>query len=194
MNEKPATNPSSWGRYDRAVGPEGRTHYERAGVCVTDQYLVVSGRRYEVGELNELRVIRGPHDPVAVSALVFALVLVLAIAIGVSQHDSLSGWVTLTAVALIPLGTALVVCRVRRRRFELWATYRGVEVRVLDISRAEEFGQIRRALIRAREARVVPSRLNRDQLPRRPGATTPDLGGGDSHRSGEIVRERLEQR
>jgi hypothetical protein len=83
---------------------------------------------------------------------IVAAVLVLAVVIGWPKQGQVSGWVTTGVVSLVTVVAAIVIGKVRRRHYELWAHYRGADVRVLDLASGEIFWQICRALIRAREA------------------------------------------
>lgn len=170
MSDTRGTNPSSRGRHDWATPFPGRTYYQRSGVCVTDRYLVTSDGRYEISELRGLRTGRGPCDPVAMGSIVVAAVIVLLIAVTWPRRDPIAGWLMIVAISLVPLGAAVAVCKAKRRHHELWAEYRGADVRLLDISGSEVFGQICRALIRAREAREAVSYLKVDRSQRNSSA------------------------
>lgn len=131
----------------------GRTYYQRNGVCVTDQYLVAEGRRYEIARLRTVWTTRGPHDPVAMSAAVVSAVVVLAVTVGHPGGTGVWGWAAVLAVASIALGLAVAVGKSHGRHYELWAEYNGADLRILESASSEVYGQICRALIRAREAR-----------------------------------------
>jgi Family of unknown function (DUF6232) len=135
-----------------AAASDGRTYYRRDGVCVTDKYLLVAGRKYTVADLRDLRMVRGPYNPAALSGAVIAAVLILAVAVAWPWHGLFVGIGAVAGVAVIPVVFVVAVARARRRHHELWAAYRGVDVRVLDVAGGETFGQICRALMRSREA------------------------------------------
>jgi len=153
VNNTRGTRMAPDSRYDWSVSQDGRTYYRRAGVCVTDLYLIASGRRFMLTDLRRLRTVRGPCSPIALGATVVLGALIVAIVGAWPSGDLLGGGAAGTVVVLAALGFIVAVVRARRRRYELWADYRGVDVRVLDIAGSEPFGQICRAVIRANEAR-----------------------------------------
>lgn len=154
MKDAWGTTPSPRGRHDRPAAQGVRTYYERAGVRITDRYVSIDGRRYSIAELSELRTVRGPHDPLTLGASGVAAVLFCVIVIGRSMFGP-AAWIGAAAIALIPAALAVAVSKTRKRRYELWAAYHGVDVQVLAIPDAEVYGQICRALIRAREAATL---------------------------------------
>jgi hypothetical protein len=139
--------------FGRPMSQDGRTYYERAGVCVTERYLITSGRRYLLSDLRRLRTVRGSCSPVALGAAVALGAFIIAVVGAWPSHDLLGRIGAGAAVGLAALGIGVAVVRARRRHYELWADYRGVDVRVLDIAGSEVFGQICRAVIRSNEAR-----------------------------------------
>ena len=152
MSESQGGTPSAGGWYDWAAEYDGRTYYQRAGVCVTGRYLIAAGRRYHVGDLHGLWTTRSPRDPIAVGATIVAAVLTLAVVIGWPNNGRVSGWATVVAVLVVAIGAAVAISKVRCRHYELWTKYRGADVRLLDLTSGEVFWQICRALIRARAA------------------------------------------
>lgn len=131
----------------------GRTYYQRNGVCVTDRYLIAEGKRYEISRLRTVWTTRGPHDPVAMSAVIVSVVVVLAVTLGHPDGSGVWGWAVVVAIALVALGLAVAVGKAHGRHYELWAEYNGADLRILESASSEVYGQICRALIRAREAR-----------------------------------------
>jgi hypothetical protein len=146
---------------------EGRVLYEgwsaQPGlrICVTTRWCFASGGRYLVAELDLLGASRGPRDVLHVRrvagllAVVAALVLVLiAICGGWTRGIGIALVATFVATAAI---TALpsVIGRFLHRPFQIWARYRGTPVLLFETEDREQYGQVARALIRARE-------MNRD--------------------------------
>lgn len=154
MNAHPGRDPLSEDRHESWAARGPRTYYQRAGVSVTDRYLTVGGRRYEIAELYDVWTVRGPRDSLGSGAIVVAMV-VLAIAIGWSYYGRSIVSASLVAVSLVTVGLAVTVWKTRRRHYELWADYYGVDIRVLTVLDSETYGQICRAIIRAREARDI---------------------------------------
>ncbi len=168
------------GRRGRQAQRSVRTYYHRAGILVTDRYLTVAGHRYDIAELYDVWTVRGSRDPLGTGASVVAMAVV-AIAVG----WSFSGQPTIVstaivAAALVPAGVAVAAWRTRRRHYELWAEYRGGERHILTVLDGEVYGQICRAVIRAREAREL--REAREAAAQRPavsnGARRPAVSNG----------------
>lgn len=146
-------------RHDRYPASTNRTYYRREGVWVTDQWLVITGRRYPISDLRNLRTVRGPHDPLVgwtAGVSVALLIGVLAVLASGSYREAPTAGLVITFLALLPATLAGAAWRFRRRDFELWADYRGMPVLVLRSYDATAYGQICRALIRAREATAPP--------------------------------------
>lgn len=137
---------------------EGRSATTDGHICVTARWCEVDGSRYAIDELVLLGVTRGnrrtPPAPRMVGLIAVAGAVVFTIvAIG-------SGWTTRLwpAVAAAVVGTAAitvlpaVLTTALRRPYEIWAEYRGAEVRLFVTADPEQYGQVARALVRAREA------------------------------------------
>lgn len=141
---------------------EGRSAGGGGHICVTASWCVVDGSsRYPIGELDLLGVSRGDRGAlharkmVWISAVAVALLLVgVAISQGWTRHLG-------PAVAVAAIGTvALTIMpaalgRVFRRPYEIWAEYRGAEVRLFATEDREQYGQVARALVRARELHTL---------------------------------------
>jgi uncharacterized protein DUF6232 len=136
---------------------EGRSGSGGARIWVTERWCVVDGGRYRIAELDLLGVTRGRRDllhgrKVLGLGLVLTALAVVLLAIG-------SGWTREIRAALVvtAIGTAAVtavpsiLARVLRRPYEIWARYRGGEVLLFATEDAEQYGQVARALVRARE-------------------------------------------
>lgn len=68
-----------------------------------------------------------------------------------------SRWASAVLIATVTaVVAALGLARRRGGRFELWAEYDGDDVRLLIVAGSEVYGQVCRALIRAREAGHAP--------------------------------------
>jgi hypothetical protein len=135
--------------------PGRRTFYNHDGVCVTEQVMQVAGRRYAVVDLNDLRTVRGPRDPLAMCLTWAAAVLVMVVvAVAVNLEDfALSAM--LLVLGLVPAALAALTWRLRPSGCELWADYYGVEVQLYLSADEQKFNQVCRALVRAREARPL---------------------------------------
>lgn len=132
------------------------------GIRVTGRWFIVGNREYDVTELSDLRTVRGAHDPLTVKAVVTAGVILAAIGAALAASSAshpihLSAVPALGAALLVPVVLAWLGYRLRPRPFELWAEYRGLTVQIFYSDSEREFGQVCRALLRARElARLGP--------------------------------------
>jgi hypothetical protein len=142
--------------------PDALLH--QPGIRVSGRWFIVGSRRYDVTELSHLRTVRGPHDPLTIRAVITAGVVLAAIgavmaASSASRPIKLSAIPALGAALLVPVVLAWVGHRLRPRPFELWAEYRGMTVQLFYSDSEREYGQVCRALVRAREmARLGPAR------------------------------------
>jgi hypothetical protein len=142
---------------------DGRVLYEgwsvRPGlrICVTTRWCFASGGRYAVAELEVLGTSRGRRDVLHVRRIaglfvVLALLVVVGFAIcsGWTRGIWIALGVTVVATAAV---TALpgVIGRFLHRPFQIWAQYRGAPVLLFETEDREQYGQVARALIRARE-------------------------------------------
>jgi hypothetical protein len=131
--------------------PEGRIFYRDSAVCVTERWLTIPGRRYAIGELRNLRMVREPAPPIAAASTVMACVVGLAAATFVVLSGDPALMMGGPVLAVVPAGVALVSWRMRRRFFALYADYRGRVVQVHGDVDERRFNQVGRALIRAGE-------------------------------------------
>lgn len=139
---------------DRFVRPEAaehRTFYREGGVCVTDRWLTIAGRRFAVADLQNLRTIREPATPLGAASTAMVCILAVAAATFVAFSGEPALMVGGPVVAALPIGFAFVSWRLRRRFFALYAEYSGQTVQVLGASDERRYNQICRALLRARE-------------------------------------------
>ena len=137
--------------YQGTSGPAGDE------IRVTTRWCVVNGTRYPISELKQLSAGRGRRDLgrggriAGLAALTIVLVLV-CVAIG-------TGW---TRQLWIALGTAIVVTvavsvlpavlgATLRRPYQIWARYGDAPLLLFVTEDHEQYGQVSRALIRARE-------------------------------------------
>lgn len=141
------------------IGPGVAMLYRRAGVFVTYEALVVGDRRYAIAGLSGLRVGRCSRSPVTVWGAVLAGALFAAVGVGVSlalrpgAPSSVTYAVLAVAVA-VPALAVLYAGRRARRSHELWGEHHGRTVLLFASTDEREFGQVTRALMRAREARL----------------------------------------
>jgi uncharacterized protein DUF6232 len=130
--------------------------YDRPGILVTDEWFVVAGYRYSVMELSNLRTGRGPRHPLTVRAMVVAVVVLLGLAavLGLTADPTNlppGTYVAIAAALIAPFVLAAFGERLRPRPYELWADYYGITVRIFFSDSEQQYGQVTRALIRAKE-------------------------------------------
>lgn len=140
----------------------GRVFYEgrsAAGgsIRVTSTWCQVDETGYPIRELGLVGVARGArrgwHGPRVVGVLAVGTAFV-AVAVAVALGWTRQVW---PAVAVALIGTAALTVlpaaldRVLRRPYEIWAEYRGTGVRLFVTEDREQYGQVARALVRARE-------------------------------------------
>lgn len=136
--------------------PASLTLYDRPGIRITGEWFIVTGRRFRIDELADLRTARGPHAPVVARAVVAAAVVlagmgvVLGFTSEVTQIDALT-YLALGVAALVPVTVALLGQRLRPPHFELWGRYRGMTVLLFSSDDERQYGQVTRALVRAQE-------------------------------------------
>lgn len=130
--------------------------YARPGIVVTAERFTVGRNTWTVAELTHLRTARGPHDRLAVRAVVVTAAMIGGVGVllgftGGLQRLTAGAYLTLGAVGLLPLLLVLVGDRWRPPAYELWGRHRGGEVLLFSSDDERQFGQVTRALQRARE-------------------------------------------
>ncbi|WFE42012.1 DUF6232 family protein [Micromonospora sp. WMMD998] len=130
--------------------------YARPGIVVTGERFTVGRSTWPVAEITQLRTARGPHDRLAaravgVSAALIASVGVLLGFTGGLHRLTAGAYLTLGAAGLLPLLLVLAGDRWRPPAHELWGRIRGTEVLLFSSDDERQFGQVARALRRARE-------------------------------------------
>jgi hypothetical protein len=126
-----------------------RVYYQRDGIRVTRDFLFVSGRRFSLSGVTDLRTLQSRAVAPELWWGFFGGNLAIVVAGWPVAHWAVFGLnATATAVFVIVLLRRRVI-----RRNELWASYKGQETRLLVMRDSERYGQVCRALLRAREAR-----------------------------------------
>jgi len=136
------------------AGSSSRT---RVRICVTMFWCVVDDDRYPIVELDNVGQRRGMRDPFHVPALaglavVIGLLALVVVAIRSGRTANIGVAVVVAVIGTIAvtfLPTALG--RVLRRPYEIWGEYQGTPVYLFGTFDREQFGQVSRALVRARE-------------------------------------------
>lgn len=145
--------------------------YKHGGIEVTREQLVIDGFHYPVIELRNLRIARGARHPITVRAAVITMVVFLGLAatLGLAANPAeVSGgtYAAMGAAFVVPFVLAVLGERLRPRAWELWADHYGITV-LLFLTRDErQYGQVTRALLRAKEiARLGAAVDQRDLEP-----------------------------
>jgi hypothetical protein len=126
--------------------------YRRNGVVVTNRYLTVGARRYEIAELTDLRQARGTTHPGVVVGLVIAVAEAAFVAPFVGLLRSPAAWLAAAVALVIPCLVGFYCARRWPAQYELLADYRGRQVIVFTTRDETEFGQMSRAIRRAIDA------------------------------------------
>ncbi|MGK5440671.1 DUF6232 family protein [Micromonospora sp. URMC 105] len=135
--------------------------YARPGIVVTTERFTVGRNTFAVADLTHLRVGRGPHDRLAVRAMAVTAALITAVGVllgftGGLQRLTAGAYLTLGVVFLLPVLLVLAGDRWRPPAYELWGHCGGVEVLLFSSDDEQQFGQVSRALRRARELHRYP--------------------------------------
>ncbi|NJP33072.1 DUF6232 family protein [Micromonospora thermarum] len=147
---RPKSSPTSASR------PRSRLLYARPGIVVTVDRFTVGRSSWPVAELTHLHTTRGPHDRVAVRAVVVTGGMVTGVGLllgftGGLHRLTAGAYLTLGAVFLLPVLLALAGDRWRPPAYELWGRRRGVDELLFSSDDERQFGQVTRALRRAVE-------------------------------------------
>ncbi|WP_091078259.1 DUF6232 family protein [Micromonospora nigra] len=130
--------------------------YARPGIVVTTEQFSVGGGTWRVADLTHLHTTRGPHDRVAVRATVVSAAVVAGVGVllgfsGGLQRLTAGAYLLLGAVFLLPVLLAVAGDRWRPPPHELWGRCRGAEILLFSSDDERQFGQVSRAVRRARE-------------------------------------------
>jgi hypothetical protein len=130
--------------------------YKQWGTEVTQEWFVAGGYHYPVAELDNLRTVRGRRHPYTARAMLVTTVVFLGMAAafglaGEPAHLPVGTYLAMAAALIAPLTLAIVGERLWPRDWELWAEYYGITVRLFVTNSEHEYGQVTRALLRAKE-------------------------------------------
>lgn len=130
--------------------------YARPGIVVTAERFTVGSTSWPVAELTQLWTTRGPHDRLAIRAVAVTGAVIGGVGVllgftGGLERLTAGAYLALGAVGLLPVLLVLVGDRWRPPAYELWGRHRGAEVLLFSSDDERQFGQVSRALRRARE-------------------------------------------
>ncbi len=139
-----------------AAGKEPTLLYARPGIIVTVDRFTVGRSSWRVAELTHLHTTRGPHDRLATRAVLVSTAVIGGIGLllgftGGLQRLTAGAYLLLGAVFLVPVLLAAAGDRWRPPAYELWGRRGGVEELLFSSDDEHQFGQVTRALRRARE-------------------------------------------
>jgi hypothetical protein len=131
-----------------------RIYYRGPDVVITDEAFVcrtAPRRVFVIRELDHVVMVRGDLDPTRTTSAHVAGGALVLVAAGWPMVDSPAAYLAASLIIVVP-GAATVACwRMRPRRWELRATYRGQETTLYASTDAQTFNQIGRGLRRAIE-------------------------------------------
>jgi hypothetical protein len=129
--------------------PRTAIFYRDSTTYVTDTWLVVAGRRYAVRHLSNVRTVSGSRGSLVRGAAIMSGAVAVVILL-TARYLSTAGWIGAGIVLAVPLVVLAGELLWTQRRYELWAEYRGLTVRLLCEDSADRSDEIRRALDFAR--------------------------------------------
>jgi hypothetical protein len=130
-------------------------YYRGRLALITDEVFEVNfpyRHRYALRELQDIYVVRGGRDLLALGATGLVFVLLVGVGLATPLLRTPQQWLTALVAVMLPAIVGGACGRLRRPRYELRATYRGDSIQLFSTSDAQVFGQVKRALIRAMEA------------------------------------------
>ncbi|MFJ6198633.1 DUF6232 family protein [Micromonospora sp. NPDC092111] len=147
--DRATTRPPRWSRSTTLL-------YARPGIVVTTERFTVGRRSFAVADLTHLRTGRGPHDRLAVRAVVVSAVLVGAAGVLLGFTGGLArltagAYLALGAVCLLPALLVLAGDRWRPPAHELHGHCQGTELLLFGSDDRAQFDQVVQAVRRARE-------------------------------------------
>lgn len=130
--------------------------YRQPGVRVTSEMFTVAGHHFPISELSNLRTARGPQDPLTFRAVLITATAVAGIGMALGYAGELyrlsaRTYLLLGVAAFVPMALGALGRRLRPPAYELWGRYRGTMILLFSSDQERQFGQVRRALIRACE-------------------------------------------
>jgi hypothetical protein len=126
-------------------------YYRDSGVTVTDQWFTVGRQRFPVTELQNVVVTRQRTTPVLATAIAASVVFLVAFLVGLGSGRV---WTLFVVVAAGGLAIGIWWAVRRPTRYEVWASYRGMEVVLFSSADSTQLSRVTRALKRALEARI----------------------------------------
>jgi hypothetical protein len=129
-------------------------------ILITTGHLTFNGVRYRLDELSEFGTVRGRrpvgrrHTRITGLVAVVAVLVVVFVAIGTGWTRQI--WLALAAALIVTVAASFLptlLGAALRRPYELWARYRDAPLLLFVTEDSEQYGQVIRAVVRAREWR-----------------------------------------
>ncbi|MBT8228053.1 MAG: hypothetical protein HKP61_19055 [Dactylosporangium sp.] len=108
-------------------------------------------QRFNVQDLRELRVVRHSLDRTVTASIHTATGALIIVALSWSLLNSVEAWLLAVLLVATPSAVGGACMRIRPRAQELRAVYHNHDVLLYSSDDARVFGQVQRALVRARE-------------------------------------------
>lgn len=130
---------------------QDRIHYNAGGVLVTGTWLRADGRNYPIAELTNIRTVRGSFSDMTINLSLVVVALMITIARVWDQLNA-DGWLGALTILGFVVSLAVISSRVRRRTNFMIADHGRARVLLVEEDSSIRYGQIFRAVQRAREA------------------------------------------
>lgn len=135
-------------------------YYRQPGILITRESFMVAGRRYPVLDLTRLRTVRGFRNQLSIRTVAVSATVLMGIGVTLGMttelnHLSAQTYLALTALAFVPVLLVAAGRRLRPGSYELWGEFRGLTVLLFSTDDERQYGEVTRALLRAREVALL---------------------------------------
>lgn len=136
-----------------AADPDrGPALYDRRGVVVSWRRVYAGGYQYEIDDLRDVVRVRGSVHPGVLVSMALAVVVPVAVVPALTTAATVPTWLAVFVAVLVPCLVAVACAKRWPARRVLRARYHGRTVVLFSTRDEREFGQVSRAVHRAREA------------------------------------------
>jgi Family of unknown function (DUF6232) len=142
-----ATHATAGSAMPTSPGPVGPTYYLDPDIQVTQRRLYVQGAQLTITDLDNLSMSREPCPTIGLVAGLVAATSLVVLAAGLASG---TGPLAIVAGIGVVAGASMAALAWHGRRYQLWATYHGVDVRLYRCQDRVKFGKVTRAIVRAR--------------------------------------------
>jgi hypothetical protein len=126
-------------------------------IRVTTRWCVVNGTRYPISDLKQLSAGRGRRDlgrGGRIAGLVAVTIVLVLVCLAVATGWTRQIWIALATAIVVTIAVSVlpaVLGATLRRPYQIWARYGDAPLLLFVTADSEQYGQVSRALIRARE-------------------------------------------